>query len=920
MSNYQVSFVSDVASSSAFIGKPLPNGSVAVYASGTAGNMVPLQQIYSDGETSPIAPSGEIIPPDMLTSFPPRLGENVGSKEMIPPVLTLIPINGFIPQQSSSNIPPNAIMFPTSNVAFYIRSKLRVVEATLAAMMANSAQGIFIPELQGLLQDIASYSISAWSPLPSSPQTISGKKIYNSSIGFSNALIFGDSSVTVTLVVCIGNAKLASVSANTPGSITIIIATGDINLDVIPSSVSGKILLIAGGNINITGTALNLPQNLIIAALGTSSGTIGSLFSANSLIQWFDGVHQSSVITVPSSTAYSANAVAKVTQFDEASTDQAFSSGLFVSDSYVMVPNDGVYVPNIPQMLDGIRLQVANQFNLSSTAVTREILSNGTYDIRTVIYGHLRISKIVMQKSLDSLPNAGVHTEPFGFDRYAVSLLDSSLDPPLRRMAQTYRVSGDGWAFYKSGRYFTLSPVGEIVLSSVALTIPALPYGIVDSSGPISITSPCTISLSDVTPSGSPSTTANQGGMDPYTVEASSGIWMSRFRRLNRYTLPTSGIVVYIKSPYSDFIRYAPRNGKVVVAHYLDGSIVVKNPSRRSGIVVETCMVTPSMTSTPGFTTLYASQNTALDFNVGAPVVVYVDKDILRITIDDNPYYILAGGSIEVSSVRYSYTVNTLATIGTLSFGTTETQFTLTSVPQIPVLVTLVVSFGDMCEKTIQSFEKTSESFEYFTRVPNGLVAYQFRPLKVFGTTNKVDITFRKPNEIDAFRETGFLLGTENESEYRFAERIKTESSYKKEGDVEIYGLIRNTYSTGSTRVSVNIRPGIYNSDDTPTKTIVVDDENSIDLSSFPFTLGVDTYTAVEIPSSSSRLEMTQSQASDLLRSLSLNEESILQSTAQLNSSYQDGKLVLRGISSSGIVTVCDKTGHIYSIVVRSST
>lgn len=909
MPNYQVSFVSDVTLSTPYTGKLAIDGSVAIYATGLTGAKVMQQQVYGDADTTPLPPSGETLVSSMITSFVPRLGENIGMPALLgstvasytPPTLALIPFNGGVPQVVSSNILPNAFMYPTSTSTFYVRSKIWMLKAVVDAMgsTGNAAavgdSGIFSSYITPILAQLATYAFSAWSVVPVAPTTLTGTNIYNATIG-AVALTAGSTTAgTDTFILCFGDVTLNTIVCGT-GNRVVVVATRDITITNSPI-IGGKVLLVAGRNLSVGGST-TLPPGMTVAAVGTSSGFTGAS-ATTSLFQWRDttGAQIASFAAptvAPGLMTYtvssSAQPVAKITQFEQVDTDNTFPSVAVMplSDSYYMMANNGTNVINATQMLAALVLQTANQAGLSFTAVTSGTHTNGSYEIKSNIDGRLHISKVVVQKNASSLPNAGVHTEAFCFDKYAFT------------MAQTYKATEDGWVFYKTGRYFTLSATNEIVISSSNLTLPPLPYDLIDSTATTAITSICSVSLSDTFVGGAVSTTANQGGMDPYTLQT-DGSWKSKYRRLTTLGA-TAGTVLFVKAPYEDHIRYAPRGGTVLDSSNAPvESFLVRNTNRRSGIVVAQCQIAASKTSQAGFTTLLAAQNVARNFQATGVVFVYVDATVIRFLVNEKLYSIATGASKLIGSTTYSYAAT--STVGSFSTGSTVTQtFTLTTTAVTPSTVTLVVYFSDMVEATLLDGDRevTEELFEYFTRVVDGIVPHYLAPRIVLGTENSVDVTFRTVDEVNALVQAGFEIDAKKENEYRIAYRTETQGDPAVVDDLQLYGLATLDYTQGATLVTTPILPGTYTSDDTVPKTIVVDSNQQVDLASFPFSLNLKTYKARAVSAPPGAIVLAT--ATDLLTTLQAKGTagfSIMAASPrlQLETYYIQGKLNLTSIT-----------------------
>jgi len=865
----------------------LSNGNV-IYCTG--------QSAYQGGHVQPASPPPDqyVQNPSLMTSRLPHFGENTASPQYAPPILTVIPFGGNLPQRiPESDTSPNSIAFVTSASPFKTMSKLwPLFDPTVSTKL-----GTHMLIVQNFLQNIG----NSWS----TSSMATGTHVYNGNPTIST---IGDNSSTSqdTLVLINGNPTITDVITGT-NNVTIVLAMGDITITNTPTPPTGgviiivtyKTLSISGITITTTslqtnpiaaGTSYIVPDNVSPSKMscvysdssstGPSGPPVGppppipnNLPNGTPLpdpgiipVPPGEGGQPGSTsvyLTLPSFVSCMADMVMKIGIFDYACVD-SLEAVLPPAAFFTMIVNNGGSLESTPSSA-ALRVvdlglygmyQFAVQFGFLVTEVS--VLSQfGMACVKTVLDVDVYLSFLVIQRDKKSLPNAGVATASF----YATPYVKMP-------MVQTYRVSEDGYVFCKGGYYITLSVAGEIIFNddlttlsglSSQLEIPLLfgPGYLLDDSYGTPVSSQCTVAVTDVPQS------SIGGGLDPYYMN--SGVYQSKYRLLQKSDHMAD---VRFGSPYDSFVRYRPLGGRVVSAKNLisnvvvdtsDDEVLIQNTNRRSTVISVLCTV---KISTGANAVLYPGINVrARDYLPVVQQVVYVDNNEVDFIGPNGQIYSVSNG--DTSGVSPGYTVNH------------SSQTSDGAVSSVTRDVLVVVVFGDMVQNMdIMNFQESVQGPQFYLSrdlVSQKLVAWKRFPMVVHGSVMSFDATYCDKSERGPIAGCGFSISPYTSNEYTTANRVTNGNlSYQSEKLI-IYGRVTLFYSTDHQLVYTGITGGTYTSND-PKKTVIVDQSGSVICDSFPFTVENVYYTLLSGSSTASiSKRMSPSELNDLVTSGKIN-------------------------------------------------
>lgn len=899
MSNYPVSSTITLEASTPFTGKLSTAGSVVVLRDAQG---IATQSVYSDGfpANQPIIIPTDtlIIPSGMLTSVMPRFGRNTAAPGYKPPVISIIPFGGSAPMvvsQASADL--NAVVFAQSPVSggipqtFHSVSKLwPLLDTTFQNLIANAAAipsaPPMLPRFQtlvnGLLSQLSSYSKVFDGAFPGS--TITGTKVYKTSPTNQPSTLIGDATGTTdTLLVCVGDVTIGSVTAGT-GGFTVILATGKVTLTTTPASPPiGSAIVIIGlnGVYKADMTTLYTSSDLTGLSriiMATSDTAVNALNTSGML--YFSGTPATYFAVPASAVSYPLGVpkVAKLTMLDDVFT------GMFPNSTAATLGYNGIYnsiastasyfafpltTSVLPSDLDVeafLRLQIAVQFQVSSID---SVMSTGpgTFMVEFTANGESHQSAFLIQQSSGSLPNAGVATGAHRFDDYVLPV-----------MAQTYRVSEDGFAFWKSGCYITLNKFGNFVMSTdTSAQLSNVPsanpgyllvkladlgvgeYVLGDSAGTV-IKADRSVDVTSPFP-----TSAFTGGVDRY-ITNEDGTYSSHYTHLAPQPVTVPGAKVsLVGMPYESFLRYQPLNGRVVSVlpgtglSATGGSLLVVSGNRRTKRVTAVCKVQPTWDS--GLTaTLRVGENVRHLYNYDTTkvLVVYANQsqiDVLyRTSTGVDAFATLRKGDEGIdlfgNGDLYIYDVNLTTNIATLSKTTTPTTVwsstLLTAAPTVSDLM-LDIVFGDMVQAEIpDTLVLSDEPFDYLARDINGLVGHQQQPLTILGTTNTFDATCRGPEELNGLAAGGFVVPPYVDNEYRIVKRARAESDPVIIDHIVAFGRKLVAYEPDVDLVSVGLLPGSYERADA-SGIVDVDENGNVDITVTPLPFSIASMTFVGI-------------------------------------------------------------------------
>jgi hypothetical protein len=864
MTTYQTKSVTTKEASTAYTSELDSEGNVLVHVDGG----VVQQKTYADKDLSPGDIDGTLtVPLDKYTSIDPRFGENTATRQPLPPV--------FIYQKKNQPTPvidPNGPLrfLHNEDAHFFVSSRLWILKALHIQTFSDSISLTAVdtsPELESgfnatkALLTNTKITTQTFDNTPDPTAQLEGDTfIFGASItvesigslsGNLNTVVFVDGDITITEGILTPN----------NGAYTVVIATGHITITGTTSmnindmgATVGSLILIAGKDIGYSYTSGVLPspmfhENVLIGAGGNL--TIASDMGAENITS---ALHLGTTEIAPSPTFVPHDlSIDLVVYHDQ---HRVVPSGYYDmwGTTAEVLNNTGVSVKNISMValtqsinvqecLDAFHVILAAQFNLGFNAFTTVIntaLNNATQEIRFLYNGKWRETMIVLQKHATNHPNIGIHTEPFGFDKY------------IENMAQSYRVADGVYALFSDGRYMTI-PAGEwkVRISSANIGLPTLPYQIDQTSTTtMTIDKVASLKIVDAKPTDPPNATTNEGGMDPFDAA-----WESTYRALTEGWTPSTETLVRIKAPYSSFIRYAPLGGHIVndsTGEITDTHILVKNTSRHSRLQRRTITVQP--TSQDG-ASLIAGMNVAAHYNATQTdhQLVYADTNTAHIWFNQKLYKIPAGDANTDATVIPGYgnakylidIPNSNGTLEVLNGNDVISSELITLVaPPATITVVLEILFGDMFGDSHTTVTETEEEFEYYFRTIEGLFFSELptngdgngnggeTDVNIYGQIHTVDISDRTQDEIDALILAGFHIDGDT------ATRFTQENDPIKVGNFTVYGRRLARYTTGATTAKVPIADGMYG------EILVL--EGMVQVSALPFNIGLYTYVGFE--------------------------------------------------------------------------
>lgn len=510
MSTYSVSSTVDPTTSSAYQGY---TGAPVVAAAG--------QGFYADNVVMPTIPQN----PDTYTNSLPRHGENVASPTYLPAVNPVIAwLAPILKLLAYAGITFTSVGYVSWAATYYTRSKLWFIDAVYAALNAIPITS-FNATIASFKAQLAANTIVPLTTAPTGAFTTQTAVAEVSSI--PGITTFGGAGVTLLVAYNkTGTCNVTMSQLSTAGTITILIVQGNLTItsDTWYTGAANPTLIICTGTVQLgaTGAAIGLTQaNLYVAAIGNISIGTGGVFATNAML-YHTGALQT-VNLVPYAivgTSHPANSITRITGHDDFGLIQAAPENASITNFWFNpAVNDGSV--SFSDMADGFLWQTAFQYGIARSDVTM-FLGGIVPEIRSVVGGKNYTTTLSIYTSADSLPNVGVHTEPFNYANYVVP------------MAQSYRVDNTHYTFYKAGGFIAMAQNGDFVINAGPLVIPAVPYTLSGYlASDITIDAACTVSESDAVPIGM---TGAMGGMDPYTLVA--GVWTSTYRQLNPPVFP----------------------------------------------------------------------------------------------------------------------------------------------------------------------------------------------------------------------------------------------------------------------------------------------------------------------------------------------------------------------------------------------
>jgi hypothetical protein len=163
------------------------------------------------------------------------------------------------------------------------------------------------------------------------------------------------------------------------------------------------------------------------------------------------------IVSVTRKVEYTKSSPTRISLFDEAFSMLSGVRKKSPLTCFTFSRSSEESLPSDEDMSDFLRLQIKTQFDISSVDSVQPVVGenfNGSFCVRYTSGADKEECFVVIQQVKNAIPNVGVATEPHRLDKYVVS-----------PMAQTYRVSEDGYAFWQSGAYITTNLRGEFVLS-----------------------------------------------------------------------------------------------------------------------------------------------------------------------------------------------------------------------------------------------------------------------------------------------------------------------------------------------------------------------------------------------------------------------------------------------------------------------
>jgi hypothetical protein len=869
MSKIKLISTMDPNESTAYTGKLNSNSQVVVQRN-TSGK--PLQLVFRDSiaenEVENVAPGtldppdtdakGLIMDDDYYTSIHPRFGSNVASPEYRPPILSLIPLGGNVPVKVPyTSTTKKTIAFVDAPVVngekqeYSISSKLWPLYSTGMTTGQSAWFELIVATFEALRNNLTFEVLTEG-------LVLAGNKMYRTT-----------SPITISL------------DSNISG---VIFIEGDITLSGQIPFGSGYILLVTGRIYTKDGAFENSEgvASVGLIALGGfyEDGTPVDLTSMLSTKNAFYLVRPSpdgsgfvcsfsgtSGKKLDEKTDYTGTSVAKISVLDQAfMTIDGVRKSITPTYFNLFKSAEGS-VPTDEDMYAFLRLQFKTQFAIDSISAIIPVVergngAEGSFCVQYTIDGTIQESFVVVQQTAKALPNAGVATEPY---------LTAKIS-----MLHTYRVSEDGYAFWKYGVYVTTNDAGDFVMSTVAplasgdTFYPSLSalgtseYKLNDTAGTL-------ISLATGERKYGVSSVYQEvegqdvpGGSDPYTLVGNE--YVSTYTSF-RYSPPlAAGHTCDIGAPYDSYVRYRPLGGRVkkvvtdegAKADYglVDGTLIVKNTDLLSRRVHLVCTMETSHSGV-----LHINENVLYHYGrpLDKPFAVFYNSEVLDLLYQtsvnghkvDHIVTLKAGKEKDIfgDGVFYLYKPSSTENlVGTLVRQDTMEQLMTFSKgdDKDEFDVDLVIIFGDMVQKErVKKFILTDEDFEYFARDYDGLVAHQSK-VHYDGTVSSFDGTYRSEVELDALMVGGFLV-SKKEQGVVSVERLMDESPAVIVENLRVDGCKMVRYKLGDASARTDLRPGTYkvlriDPVENYETSIDVGENGVINVLDLPFTIGAYTY------------------------------------------------------------------------------
>jgi uncharacterized protein YukE len=468
--------VTSLQDSTAFTGH-LVNGKIAVMvdANGNA-----TQHVSVDTESNEPTQGSITVRPDQYVLGTPHYGDAVASSKYLPPILSVIPSGGLIPMQVEyDTAPDDAIVFveppPDSDPIILACRQLYIVSP------------IMPPEVQGMMGEfndtLESREIITVEGATFSPQ---GQNVFR----LTNTYATVSMDLQESGVVFVDGSMLLIMRLS--DSARVVIATGEIQAPFFLSPIGGG--------------------SLTVISLGKASDT-SLQYSHNRLrdlgkehfFGWRDedgflnygSLNDEGKFSLPIPKTLSM----KVERSAPVEQDRLLGSPI---TCFKLVRNDSSSGGDPDQMCVFLKLQVETQFRAAGD-IDVQYTSPGTFRVRYTNDDIERESFIVVQQAASSLCNAGVATEAWCMGNYILP------------MTQTYRVSEDGYAFWKKGFYITINSAGDFSLSTEILDVSLESLGVtsyeLQDTAQTKITSDRVVSLLDT----ADETLVGKGGMDEFS-------------------------------------------------------------------------------------------------------------------------------------------------------------------------------------------------------------------------------------------------------------------------------------------------------------------------------------------------------------------------------------------------------------------
>lgn len=736
------------------------------------------QKIYIDANVSPskidaTSSTAVVVNPSLLTCRIPRHGENTASPIYAPPISMIIPSGGTIAK--STNIAQlDTITYAEASSTFYTLDRLWIINAALGLLNAQSPSAY--TAVNAILQVLKAGLRDNLTPITPDLSTVTLAN--NTFVAQGSQTTTGNIGGGTTVVYCKGNLSAGGIVSNA-GETLVIVVDGSLTFTNSPSSwygsaIAGTVFIIASGAVSIVNGGVPATPGLYVATTSTFTYNGNSAYNnnatpgqvgANGLFYSTSGrTMPGGTFTAPTATSNLANTLFRFDSFADYSAGSTLNNS--VTNGYVFqTPIDPTVVGSLPFMplypqiflvqpnvgtypasaiAVAIALQMKYQYG-ALTAVDNTLVNPNLARITSSLDGNGFETYVAVQGAdAPSIPNIGVHTEIFDFDNY------------LFPMAKSYRVDDTSYTLYTAGQYMTMAPNGDVVFSGVSYTIPNLPYPL-DGGATTSITNACTLSITDAFPGGQPSTTANQGGQDPYVVSSNAGVsWQSTYRDLSMPPQTTQSTIVTHSSYYDTVVKYSPLGGMVLISAYPTGLVsppntldpsgnptgiltIMNNLERRAKISYMDVTLLPtsatSFTAGVGATAMSVYANVANDLysDPDLPYLTFANSTIALFSYNGVLYFVNVNNQIATDNGDYfRYNVTGIAPnqIGTLTKNTDinpTISCTLEPDNTTPVTITLKIIFGDMIQTEFTRV-LSQLGFQYFNRVIGGGVVANYLP------------------------------------------------------------------------------------------------------------------------------------------------------------------------------------------------